>query len=217
MPIEPARVPRRSSFFFWWRSGSKWQTPASVFPTCRISQVSTPETPASRFLRKAGRESPFGLASPMPVITMRGRSDNLVRLLEIAGQVDLVDGVARGLARRQHELARRSTHADLQRRADGAREQAAGIAERALDGAEHELQDRVGDLERREDRPQREDARILLAVALAHVPEQRAHGLLEVPDDDLLAAAEHRRDDGQRVADGGVEVAAARGVELGVD
>src|SRR5262245_60546240 len=128
--IEPARVPRRSSFFDWWRSGSNAHTPASVFPMWRISHGCTPERPASRFARNSASELPFGAASPTPVITMRasrierrlaGRSRGLgfeggggrlgLALLssELGGVVDQVRAAeqpARGLADADLECGR---------------------------------------------------------------------------------------------------------------
>ena len=80
----PARVPTRSSFFFWYLSGSKWQTPAGCLPMYRTSINSTPATPASRLRRNSGSELPFGAVSPTPVMTMRGELHDCGRRKSLA-------------------------------------------------------------------------------------------------------------------------------------
>src|SRR3954468_23917582 len=71
MLIPPARVPMRTSFFFWYFSGSKVHMPAGWRPMKRTSTVVMPDTPFRRFCRNSASVLPFGEVSPMPVMTMR--------------------------------------------------------------------------------------------------------------------------------------------------
>ena len=71
MLMPPARVPMRTSFFFWYFNGSKVHMPAGWRPMKRTSISVMPDTPFSRFFRNSASVLPFGAVSPTPVMTMR--------------------------------------------------------------------------------------------------------------------------------------------------
>jgi hypothetical protein len=111
----------------------------------------------------------------------------------------------------RHQDARGHRESDLERRADRAVQQALAVVERVRDRVDDQRDHGLGDLAGRDDRAQRQDARVPLAVALGECRVQRARGRqLELLEGDLLAAADHGRDDGERVGDRRVDLAAAR-------
>ena len=67
----PARVPRRRSFFFWYRSSSKCADAGDRLADVADFVGRTPLRPASRLSRNSPRLLPLGAVRPMPVMTIR--------------------------------------------------------------------------------------------------------------------------------------------------